>query len=711
MNEIRFNGCSTAPLGSYLKALGIMRILSEQADEGLLGWWKDGVFIISTLLSEEDVVDFFLSKYSPTPIITPWNKDSGFYKDKGTATDVLKKIEISTDARFSEYRKAISCTRRTIARLGIDYSSIENKKHSLEIALRNELPDSSLAWIDSVYIVSVDSNGKTRTLRPHILGTGGNDARLDLAVNFMNNVVSIFEDKDIEERLLGSLFGIEEKPAGKGATVGMFYPGGVGGPNATEGFEGDSLINPWDFILMLEGVVLFAGSASRRFSANQVSASASSPFSVTASAVGYASASVLEERGASRGETWVPVWEKPATLSELVQIFSEGRANIGRRRANSGLDFARAVASLGVDRGIKGFYRYSFLQRSGKSNHIAVPLDFHYVSERSVRGIDLIREIDPWLDAVRRFVEGENTPSSKTSALRGLQQSIYEFSVRGDKPSLQKILEGIGHMEEEISTLPEKEGKDESKKPQPLHGLSSEWVKACDDCSPEFALAVGLASLRGSSSIPPMRHYFEPVEINGGRLVWKKDQRAQVKNAGSISMMLVSMLERICLDIKQSRGDNEERFSAKKVDMKHVNSFLNNEIDEARFLRLLKGLMLVNWPVEPQNSRGDDFISDLNRDYIILKAMFLNWRVVVGQVELGFNPQLKVLNLLRAGNVETACCEASRRLRAMMLVPAGNFGLSGVNGRRLAAALIFPVDVNEFAGKYLPLILNKKDVS
>ena len=36
-------------------------------------------------------------------------------------------------------------------------------------------------------------------------------------------------------------------------------------PNATQaGFEAQSQVNPWDFVLMIEGAMLFAGSVARQ---------------------------------------------------------------------------------------------------------------------------------------------------------------------------------------------------------------------------------------------------------------------------------------------------------------------------------------------------------------------------------------------------------------------------------------------------------------
>ncbi len=711
MGEIRLTGCSVVPLGSYLKALGVMKVLAEQADESLLGWWEGGTFSMSTRLTTDEVIAHFINDYAPTPIIAPWNKDSGFFKDEGIATRTVKAIEGSREERFAEYRSVISTIRRIVAKYDVRYENIEAKKESLMIALRNELPDSAVAWMDSAYTVSPEGKGKAKALYPHLLGTGGNDGRLDFAVNFMQNVLDVFGDASGELRLRASLFGEEGSPAAKKSAVGFFYPGGVGGPNATSGFEGDSLVNPWDFVLMLEGALMFAGAASRRLSADSLHPRASFPFSVAVSAVGYASSGMPDEqgtKGSGRGETWLPVWERPTALGELKLVFSEGRASLGRKYASSGVDFARAIASLGVDRGIKGYFRYSFLQRSGKS-YIAAPLGFFSTREAFVQGIGLMREIDPWLDSLKRAMGGENVPISKRSALRGLQGSIFEFAVRGDRPSLQGVLVGLGRMEEEASSLPEKE--DEPwKKPLPLQGLSPKWVEECDDGSPEFSLAAGLASLRGADGVPLLRHHLEPVEMKDGRLVWSKGRTHKAGNWNDAPKALSALLERICLDHLQAEDTDAQGLMARPAALEAVGLFLRGDTDDSRMLQLLKGLMLVRWPRGQVNKKAGEAVPAwLNRDYVLLKALFLHEKVSLGEAELGFKPELTILNLLRAGRVGSACSEAGRRLRSMMLMPSGDLGLSGINGRRLAAALIFPVDPEAFVRRCMPLVIRKTE--
>src|ERR1019366_9222425 len=105
MNVIRLGGCALEPLGSYLKALSVLRLVSEQADGSARGWWERGSFHLETELDDNGLVSFFLERYRPTPILSPWNGGSGFYpKDRKVGIDA---IATSNEERFSVYREAI----------------------------------------------------------------------------------------------------------------------------------------------------------------------------------------------------------------------------------------------------------------------------------------------------------------------------------------------------------------------------------------------------------------------------------------------------------------------------------------------------------------------------------------------------------------------------------------------------------------------------
>ena len=99
------SGCRPKPLSDYLKALGVFRILSEQKDAQAKAAWQGETFTITTNLTIDDFEDFFCEKYTPTPIVAPWNGGSGFYS--GDATKGMDAILLSKDSRFKEYRNVI----------------------------------------------------------------------------------------------------------------------------------------------------------------------------------------------------------------------------------------------------------------------------------------------------------------------------------------------------------------------------------------------------------------------------------------------------------------------------------------------------------------------------------------------------------------------------------------------------------------------------
>ncbi|TVQ98102.1 MAG: hypothetical protein EA399_11480, partial [Desulfovibrionales bacterium] len=61
-------GCAPTPLAHYLKALGILRLVAEQADPEARGWWHGDLFRLATKLDARELETFFLERYEPTPI-------------------------------------------------------------------------------------------------------------------------------------------------------------------------------------------------------------------------------------------------------------------------------------------------------------------------------------------------------------------------------------------------------------------------------------------------------------------------------------------------------------------------------------------------------------------------------------------------------------------------------------------------------------------
>ncbi|MCA9677044.1 MAG: type I-U CRISPR-associated protein Csx17, partial [Myxococcales bacterium] len=302
MTTLLLAGCQATPLASYLKALGLLRLIAEQRDAGARGRWTPAGFELDSVLDEADLVRFVVEEYVPTPIVAPWNGGSGFFpKDSQAGIGV---IEASDDPRFASYREVIAACRAAVADAGLDASPKDVQKAEFLARLRGGLPEVALAWMDAAVVL-----GDGRPEFPPLLGTGGNDGRLDFTNNQMQRLAALLLGQDPKTRgLTRSALFAESSPGLERAAIGQFAPAAAGGANAGPGFDRDSLVNPWDYVLMLEGALLFAAAATRREEIGRPG-TMSFPFCVRASAAGYGTAAATDP-GATRNEMWLPLWER-----------------------------------------------------------------------------------------------------------------------------------------------------------------------------------------------------------------------------------------------------------------------------------------------------------------------------------------------------------------------------------------------------------------
>lgn len=110
----RCPGLTSRGLMTYLAALGLAKVISEQADPGVRFGWTGDTFVIRT--GVPDLAEFLVRDYRPTPIVSPWNGGSGFGpKDKGQR-EFLERLMASQGARLATYRSTISASRDVVAR-------------------------------------------------------------------------------------------------------------------------------------------------------------------------------------------------------------------------------------------------------------------------------------------------------------------------------------------------------------------------------------------------------------------------------------------------------------------------------------------------------------------------------------------------------------------------------------------------------------------
>ena len=475
------------------------------------------------------------------------------------------------------------------------------------------------------------------------------------------------------------------------APVGQFLPGTAGGANATSGFDAASAVNPWDFILMIEGALLFASASVKRLESADTGALAY-PFCVRQAGVGYASATSSDE-SASRSEMWLPVWtQRAVTIAELSTIFSEGRSQVGARAARNGVDFARAVVGLGVDRGLDEFQRYGFQVRNGLS-YFATPLS--RVSAKKNAAADLLSDVDVWLDRFRRAATKDTAPASARRALSVLESRIFDLCTSHTPERLNAVFIALGQCEAAIARSL-KWAKENYL--QPLFGLRKEWLKHGWNSCVEFRLAASLASISGKFSKDwlPMRCHLEQVtsyfhkesgtlsfrwgDMPSNHVQWSEAALPDVLNAISARRLILTE------EHPQSRSEVWASIS-------DIKAFIEGETNDALLSDLLWSMNLINW--REKNSLPS---SPTERQpvaptlYALLKLCFPPVRSAQPDGILPVPAVPAIHRHAAQGNGDQAAAMAIRRLRASGYHPAlRSLPVMGDYARRTAAALLFPI--------------------
>ena len=794
MPEILLSGCTPVPMMAYLKALGVLRLLAEQEDSGAQGRWQDDQFHLTTALDAAALTHFFLEKYQPTPIVTPWNGGSGFYAADNTAG--REAIRQMTSQRFRECRETIEAILgwkeipranlsvkelaeivvqeasrvkgkrkedllRTVAETqdalrplirhhGVDPDALtleqlqqlatgsrkakdarlsqalrtalrsagklrtsankirrDASKDSLVTICRNRLSDRTVEWIDAA--VGIGADGKLA--HPPILGTGGNEGRLDYGNAFMQAIATLFPggcpSSDAEDLLNNALFAMRTSHLVV-ASTGQHDPGRAGGFNQGPGVETKDIpTNPWDFVLAMEGVIVWSGSVTRRQVASLrivdrpvARGTMTSPFTVRARVVGAGSSTGADE-ALARAEIWAPLWNRPTSYPELRRFLSEGRADVGRRPARDSIEFAEAVTSLGIDRGVTEFVRYNQLKRRGES-YITLPMGRFPVRARHES--DLARQLDPILGRLDRFLREflrrfTKVPASLANPRRRIDAAVYEMLLSGGAAMVKTLVIEIGRLEHLLAQ------RDPNQKPQPsapLTGLGPAWIVAADDGSLEVRIAAALASIRSTGKVGPIRANLAPVAPEkpwdwGGA----DSQRAWAGE--SLAARLAGVLTRRMMDASRLHADHNPTYGALPLHEQDIAAFLAGETDDRVVEDLLFGFTWLRWgePSMPEILRQVKarWVSPLRphtvpRGWALLKLLFLPGPLKVDSGEAAereIRPEPAVIPLLRAGRIGDACGIAQRRLHASGFVPLRCAFPDGPHGTRLAAGLLLPV--------------------
>jgi len=591
-------GIQPEPLGSYLKSLGVLRIVATQVDPWATGHWTAEGFVLTSTLDLDDVVGFLIKSYVPTPVVSPWNGGSGFHpKDN---QDGIGAIEASTDARFGGYRSTIATARRILSEIpDLKSPPSEKQKQRVILACRSLLPDDAVRWMDSAVVLL---DGKIGF--PPLLGTGGNDGHLDFSNNFMQRLSLLLglgpktpKGASIEQWFRSALDGTPV--AGIEAAIGQFDPGAAGGPNSGPRTAADSIVNPADFVLLVEGATIVSSGPTKRLGSatspigagGSASKRAAMPFTFAATAAGYPTAVEGED---GRGELWLPLWDHPARIAEIERLFSEARCTWAGGAAHSGLDAARAAVTLGVDRGISAFTRCAFLTRNGRST-IALPVGRVAVAERPM--VNVLATLDRWLDGIRR---AKNQPSALRAQVAALERSMFGAASAGQPAAMLEALATAAAVDAVVATAGAFQPT-----VAPLWLEVQTWADviiagAADPVAgTEVRLAAGLASLLDRTPGPTrsLAECLRPVRRDGRRLTWTGRPLISGLGRRPLQEVLAAAHDRRWIVARQGEGSSSDGLfdGGSWISPGDAATMGRGDIDEIRLGRYLSAFLLLDW--------------------------------------------------------------------------------------------------------------------
>lgn len=693
-HTIELGGCQPHVLAHYLKALAVLRLVTMQKDQGARGQWLDGSFVLTSALDKQALCRFFLDEYQPTPLIAPWNGGSGFYpKDNSEALDAILG---GSAQRFSRFREAIAIGRQVTK--GRKARPADDEKTEMIRRARAVWPESLLPWLGAALVLTDDVERPIKY--PALLGTGGNDGRLDFTNNQMQRLVELIDPETGAARpgastlLTGSLFGDAIDGLAQRA-IGQFLPGGAGGANATSGFAAESLVNLWDFVLAIEGTLTFQVATLRRLdTASAVQASA--PFAVQSRAAGYASATVADE-GNGRGEQWMPLWKARATWSEIKKLFDDGRLFSAGARATNAIQAAIGLSSMGAVRGVPEFQRFGYVERNGQAN-LAVPLGRWRV--QSSPASKVVQVFEDWVERLRRAAETRGAPKGMEYAARRLQAAMLSALQVNDSGRVTELLALLAETE---SAMVRSGRWAREQGLQPLPTLRSAALVSILE-RPETSIRIAAAVAAFSSTLAFDRPLDATIRWNclplaqpqrgNARFLEQADSFGTTPREVWGGTLIDSLCAVLIRRFTESTRTGALVFAPAKVTVSEsdVAEFLASADHDAEIQRIARGFMCVDWttPIEPVKARPATRVP----------ALFAAFRLAYDQrPERVGSPRTedpRPAHLLARGQGERAFAAAEHRLRSSNVRMAIDsrqhlVTLNARLARRLAASLLIPI--------------------
>jgi CRISPR-associated protein Csx17 len=474
-------------------------------------------------------------------------------------------------------------------------------------------------------------------------------------------------------------------------------------------------LSPWAMALACEAFGLFQGSPSRRLG-SALRATGAFPFVTT-----EASPTAEGEAGKNLGELWLPVWEQPMSLPEVVAIFQRGRAEVNGKGATTPPAFAAAILQRGVDAGIREFRRFLLLRTTSENT-----FESRLASVVPVAGK---AEASTAITLTRMLGVRDSLPADRKKGKRwiyaGLRGPIDEALVAfAEKQSPETARAAVDAIVKSLRAADRNRGHRLSKKANPPRApirfqlLPGAWAESLldehgGDACAEARIGLALATLWASkhpnktkkAGAAPLLPYWLGIKMTGPFCTMPEEPPfRRVWGAGTLTANLAAVLHRRLIEEEPSA---EPPFGAwYSVGLGDIEAWLSGTLDDTEVEKWMMRFSLFEWNKDSVSAVGKrlnhapptDVVSGTLALFALFKPLFQSWLLsdllpVGSKAETAkVGPLLGIVALLARGDLTAATQLARNAYRAAGIEPARlhfqNFACE--DPQRLLAALLIP---------------------
>jgi len=687
LTTLPLEGLHTGSLGHYLAALGLLRVTEKM---NIRGYWENGRLVLrgqTEDLSEESLCKYLVEAWNPSPLERWWGKVQEASKKDPDA--IPRERAFTSDERVDQLDAVMVQANRRVFNDLFLRGGIVGKRNLASVHEKCCRLAGKLTAAD----LKVKKSKKAAE---------GKDNQSDLTTWLRH---TLFGDENVElPELLGA---------------GTWFVFSNKTFNSGQEWYKDGHLSPWSFLLAVEGALLLRGGVHRRLG-TIAKGKAVFPFMSRPTAP-----PTVGQVAYGTSEFWAPLWGKPASIREVEALFRSGVAEIGGRPAAAPHEFAVAAMDSAVDAGVSAFVRFELCQTTSARVYEALPRDL--ISVRQQGGMaSHSRLLLPlitkrWIDRLP-FEPRDQKQRGKFVGLRGpVEAAIVHLSADPDDPERwRSLLSLIARTQQRIDR-----NKKLRKQCTPVPRLSRGWFdRGWPEPSPELVVARAIASIHGpvlsgrsvSGHLDPLLVNIFGVAMKGRKVLPFPDARPTraVWHEGSPTRSLIDLLRRRLLDA--SELDPAPIGGARPCGISTAALYLAGGpwFDDELLARWLPALTLIDWSGYHSRSSERAVVPDVPVPplYSLFRPLFDpdNIRVSGKQIfsfsqsdsRMPHSASLRaIVNLLLQSQIDEAVAHARRRyLGAGWRIFDPPKGEIAIDGERLVAALLIPVDADEVASRF-----------